>query len=103
MATVGAPSVEYSKRLMASQGGWCLALDAGIKNTKRVRAGGTRASTAIHTMINEDKVVIGQYACSNSPKELLAGLLAMRVRLNNLPPPASGRNHAQASWRVLDA
>ncbi len=52
----------------------------------------------IHTFINDDKLVIGQYACNNSPKELLPALFTMRCRSENLPAPAPGRNHAQVIW-----
>ncbi len=82
LSALHAEQVESSNKVMASLGGRTLSVDAGIKNAPKVRLspgqGNGRVCTAIHTVLNEHKEVIGQYCCSNSTKELAAGLLDMR-------------------------
>ena len=90
MAAVHKDQVAYSNNLMASLGGEIISVDAGIENTGKVRAspslpgGGPKACSAIHTLLNEDKQVVGQYAGSNSTWELTPALLDLRRRFERL-------------------
>jgi hypothetical protein len=77
-------SAKASTELMASLGGTVLSVDAGIKNAKKVFEGGTRAVTAIHTVMNEHNQVLGQYCGSNSCKELLPAFLDLNERFSKL-------------------
>lgn len=86
-----ADTVSVADQQMASLGGRIISIDAGIKNTSKVRlpankGSAGRACTAIHTVQNESKHVIGQYCCSNSTWELAAGMMDMRMRFALLDP-----------------
>lgn len=83
------PQAEASRQLMASLGGMVLSVDAGIKNAKKIFQEGGRAATAIHTFQNSAGEVVGQFACSNSTKELIPALLRMDTRMDKLPDQVS--------------
>ena len=96
LAELHQEKVQYSTRLMASLRGRILSIDAGIKNTNKVRSspcvpgGSPKACSAIHTILNEHKEVIGQYCGSNSTKELLPAFTKLRRRLDDKDPVRSG-------------
>ena len=81
--------VDYCDRLMASKGGRLLCIDAGMKNPGKVRSakscGSAKVCSAVHTVVNEAKEVIGQWCGSNSTKQLAAALLDLRRRFERLP------------------
>ena len=74
-------------------------IDAGVKLRKRVHSrDSSQLFTAIHTMLNENKMLVGQWCGGNSAKELVPAFYDLRRRFERLPPPDCGDrcgNHCQ--------
>lgn len=91
MSQLSAASTDYCHRQMATLGGRVCSIDSGFKNASRVRtapaAGAAQVFTAVQTVLNDRKQVIGQWCGSNSSRELLPALMDLRRRFERLPPP----------------